>query len=50
MIPILIVLLLGTGVNALNAGAHDLPTLEASVVKQVTHPVISGADYSKLNN
>lgn len=45
---LLIVLLLGTGVNAVKDGAHDLPTFKASIVKQVTHPVIV-ADYKKLN-
>lgn len=49
MLPILFVLVFGTSVNALNAGAHDLPSFEASVVQQVQHPVISKADPSKYN-
>lgn len=40
--------LFGTSINALNSGAHDLPSFEASAINQIKHPVLK-ADYNKLN-
>lgn len=49
MFAIAMVLFLGTANNVYNDGARDIKGIEASVIKQVTHPTISKADYSKLN-
>ncbi len=45
---ILLVLLLGTSINVANDHPTNLAGVEDSIIKQITHPVIT-ADYSHLN-
>lgn len=49
MLAILFVLVLGTAVNAHNGGAETLGDFINSAEQQIKHPVITPADYSKLN-
>lgn len=46
---ILIVLLLGTGINVANDHPHNFADVKSSILKQLQHPVISAADPEKYN-
>ncbi len=46
---LLLVLLVGTTVNVANDHPHSFNDVKASIIKQVTHPVIEAADPSKYN-
>lgn len=49
MTALLFVLLFGTSVNTLNDHPQNFADVQASVLKQLQHPVVSPADPSKYN-
>lgn len=44
-----LVFVIGSALNGLNAHPHNVVEFNAAVLSQLNHPVISQADYSKLN-